>query len=75
MNSWLKTDYANIAHVRERYEADKLLEECKASLDQLKMAEKGFKEEKATGLKLWMATKEKIKAVSYSLLLAPEKET
>ena len=49
--------------MRDRYEAEKSHEECKASLDQLRMSKKTHEEEKIKGKKQLDDTRDKIKKV------------
>ncbi len=65
----------NVTFVRDRYDADKALEDCKASLSQLEMLKRGFDEEKSRGEKQLSATREKIKAVEYLFILASKRKT
>ena len=53
----------NVTFVRDRYEADKQLEDCKSSIASLQMLRKGFDEEKTRGEKQLASTREKIKSV------------
>lgn len=62
MKRW-QSDYPNASYVRDRYEAEKSHEECKASLDQLRMSKKTHEEEKIKGKKQLDDTRDKIKKV------------
>ena len=62
MKNW-RLEYQNSSHAKERLDAEKALEECKAALYQLEIQRKHFREEKEKGEKLLTGTKKKIKEV------------
>jgi hypothetical protein len=62
VKNW-RVEYQGNSPAREKYDAEKAVEDCKNGLDQLEQSRKQFKEEKDKGEKLLTGTKKKIKEV------------